>query len=401
MGVRKPARIVQWARRNSEAKRPYLFWTDYGVFPPRSKRVPCDLLGATTTETRAALVAQYRKREIAAQHDAFTGKPPLSREQESRGAGGFDQPLLAAVNEYLHDMGTRVEARQGARGLRVGIEASTAVRAGNSIKALTRWLEARRLTVLRCGDIHAKHLEDLKQWLGTSREVSPHTVNLDLRNIKGMFRWLNLQRPPRLRDYDILAHALRPIPAQAPMPVAYTREQMQGFYRHALVRNALVASLIRFLACTGCRRGEAADLRWQDVDLVAGRIRFHAQKTGRVRIFPLIGAPEGDVARGLLQWLRSIPRGNDSDPVFSFFPADAWKAVVDASGIDVMPQGLRSTFTSYAASQGVPATVCALWQGHSPQVADRFYRGQILDGEKAASIEAAMGFEFPTLPDKA
>lgn len=61
------------------------------------------------------------------------------------------------------------------------------------------------------------------------------------------------------------------------------------------------------------------------------------------------------------------------------------------SACRITPQGLRKNFTSYAASLGVPAAVCAMWQGHSAQVAEDFYRQQVLEPAAAPSMQAAMG----------
>jgi integrase len=51
---------------------------------------------------------------------------------------------------------------------------------------------------------------------------------------------------------------------------AWSAEQLAAFLRH--VRNDRLSALWRLLAMTGCRRGEALGLRWEDVDMAAGVI---------------------------------------------------------------------------------------------------------------------------------
>lgn len=73
---------------------------------------------------------------------------------------------------------------------------------------------------------------------------------------------------------------------------------------------------------------------------------------------------------------------------FLHFPRKRWERAGK-----VRPQALRRSFTSYAASLGIPASVCALWQGHRADVAERFYRMQVLERLDASSLESAMGLE--------
>jgi integrase len=51
---------------------------------------------------------------------------------------------------------------------------------------------------------------------------------------------------------------------------AWSKEQLTTFLRH--VRNDRLYALWHLLALTGCRRGEALGLRWEDVDMDAGTI---------------------------------------------------------------------------------------------------------------------------------
>jgi integrase len=259
---------------------------------------------------------------------------------------------------------------------------------------------------------------------------SPATVNQYIRTVKTCLTWINSRRPPRFPDFAFLAMSLKPLREDAATPIAYAPAELKAFFQKALEREqpirvvevkrtksatgkaekfqmqtvkaavTPVSRLFLLLALTGCRVGEALNLKWTDVDLDRGRITIRAQKTGRTRWLPLAGAPEGDVAPELLklmkEWKKEDPKrefvlphdGLDA-PVF---PKGAWKGVVDATkGPKISPQRLRQNFTSYAASLGIPAAVTALWQGHGVEVAEKHYRAQVLDRQKGDTIESAMG----------
>lgn len=80
------------------------------------------------------------------------------------------------------------------------------------------------------------------------------------------------------------------------------------------IRSA-VADAIRLIALTGCRRGEAAKLCWQHVDLKQGRIILPPQshktgrKTGKPREIALPAAAQSIISRQ--------PKGNQDDFVFA------------------------------------------------------------------------------------
>lgn len=235
-------------------------------------------------------------------------------------------------------------------------------------------------------------------------------------------------RPPLFPDVVIFKKAFKASPANLDGPTAFSSLELAAFLRVSLNREAPgrkvkvlrlkagqrerfeqtavatastpVSRLFLLLTLTGMRLGEALCLRWKDVDLERGRITIHAQKTGRTRMLPLIGAPEGEVAPGLLALLRQwrlqagenpfvLPHNGLPAPVF---PKSAWQLTNEEADLRrVGPQMLRQNFTSYAASIGIPAAVTALWQGHAANVAERYYRAQVLDRNAGSSIQDAMG----------
>jgi integrase len=66
-------------------------------------------------------------------------------------------------------------------------------------------------------------------------------------------------------------------------------------------------SLVRFGFYTGQRLGDLAALRWSNVDLARGEIRFITAKTGRRMIIPL--------SEGLRTHIASLPPSDQTDAV--------------------------------------------------------------------------------------
>jgi integrase len=132
-----------------------------------------------------------------------------------------------------------------------------------------------------------------------------------------------------------------------------------------------VADAIRLIALTGCRRGEAAELRWQHVDLKLGRIVLppHShktgRKTGRPREITLPDAAQSIIARQ--------PKGGPHDFVFAPARGDgaialskAWRKV--RAEADLPPSlglhGLRHSVASHLAMSGAQAAEIMTAMGH-------------------------------------
>jgi len=254
-------------------------------------------------------------------------------------------------------------------------------------------------------------------------------VNQYRRNVRTALRWINRARPPRFPDFDSFLDAFKPTRADSEPPRAFSPKQLCEFLRVAQEREDpdRIVNVVRFktggvrerfeqtatayaatpvsrlflmLALTGARVGEILALKWDDVDLERGRLTIRAQKTGITRVLPLMGAPEGDVSPGLVAVLRRwrveagereyvMPHGDLERPVF---PKSGWYSTAkEVGGQRIGPQALRQSFTSYAASIGIPAAVSAMWQGHSADVAERYYRAQVFDRHPGKTIEEAMG----------
>jgi integrase len=74
------------------------------------------------------------------------------------------------------------------------------------------------------------------------------------------------------------------------------------------VSDPFVRGIFRLLVETGCRRSEALNMRWDDVDLESGLWTLRSTKAGRVQHFPLAAVTTA--------WLRGLPRMAGSPWVF-------------------------------------------------------------------------------------
>ena len=119
---------------------------------------------------------------------------------------------------------------------------------------------------------------------------------------------------------------------------------------------APVADAIRLIALTGCRRGEAAGLRWSHVDLQHGRLVLPptahktGRKTGKPRTIILPSTAQAIIARQ--------PEGDAQDFVFAPARGDnalalskAWRKVRAEANLpaDIGLHGLRHSVASHMA----------------------------------------------------
>lgn len=415
------ARVVKWRGEF------YLFYRDHAT--GKQKRVLCASLDATNAEDRAELVKEYR----------LTEKLDETEVVRRGGRLAYDTPLVDAIKTYLKDCDKRVESREKNPDARAGLSAKSGHMIKTTIDHFLAWLEREGHAAVTTGALDGRLLstyfqdvaqEKTKQGKKSVRR-SAATQNLYRRNLKACLSYLDDMRPPLFPDFKPLKKALKPQRVELDQPKAFSPEFLGKFFKAAIEwespdvklkvkrrkgsgsgkleefgqgpskRPATpVSRLFLLLTLTGCRVGEALALKWENVDLERGRLTIHAQKTGRTRILPLVAAPEGDVAPGLLELLKAwreeapravyvLPHNGTGEPIFS---KSAWQMVNARARLPRLgPQMLRQNFTSYAASLGIPSTVAALWQGHSAGVAERHYRAQVLERQQGKSIEEAMG----------
>ncbi len=123
------------------------------------------------------------------------------------------------------------------------------------------------------------------------------------------------------------------------------------------------ADLVRLLAFTGCRKTEAANLLWSDVDFERGRIHLRITKNGRPRYVPMI--PD---ARGLFERLRTNRDDMAEDAPVSKVH-EAQKAMDNAAAKIGMSRithhDLRHLFATQCIESGIDVPTVSRWLGHT------------------------------------
>jgi integrase len=412
------ARIVKWRGHF------HLFYFDH--IEGKQKRVRCEKMEAYNASQRRELVREYQSREANEAVEAVKRGGSLS----------YSTPLLDGIKTFRAHLDERVKARAGNPEAREGLSPQSAKELRATLDLLEVWLKIDHQG-LTTGSLDGPTLQAFFTHLAVTptrngnRKIkrSAATLNKHRRNVKSLLNHLNELRPPKFPDFAIFKKALQPLRTEMQPPVAFEPDVLKVFLTTAIEYGAddraiavtrvrpksgvekftqrrpqlaatPVSRVFLMLALTGRRLQDVLSLRWEDVDLETGRITFRSSKTGSIRIVPMIGAPEGDVAPGLWKLIQKwrkedmarefvLPHGSLPGPIF---PKGAWQRVNKQAGVRrIGPQLLRENFSSYAVSLGIPPAVAALWQGHSPEVQERHYRAQVLKRHTGSTLEEAMG----------
>jgi integrase len=133
-------------------------------------------------------------------------------------------------------------------------------------------------------------------------------------------------------------------------------------------RGAVARDYLTLLWLTGCRRSEAVNLQWKDVDLKCGFITFHDTKNGKSHTLPL--------SRYLWQMLSERRMAVESSHPYVFpgtlknKPISKWSKrinseVIRLTGIKFTLHDLRRGFASTAAQLGLEGPTLKRLLNHS------------------------------------
>lgn len=315
-----------------------------------------------------------RERALVATHEMAVAKVrELIGERRARGivelTGGREQVVhfQFIVEGWLADQKRRVAAsKKKARSLE------------NNIYHLVRLSEffkdtpLSRLTRAKLDDYQAHRL---------NQKVQAETVNTELATLIQIQRWaVEVGHLKTVVTTDA-------VPVRRKMPDILTYDEYQIILAKVPER---LRPMVRLLAETGCRWGEAANLRWEDVDLERGEVRITARddwspKTAHsARTIYLSPSLVEELAE------RRTSRASLSEYVFpgrdGIKPVTtakrAFKAAVEKANIKhggrtlhITIKTLRKCFATWAAESGMRERTLQELMGHVPgsKVTQRHY----------------------------
>jgi len=201
--------------------------------------------------------------------------------------------------------------------------------------------------------------------------------------------------------------------ATRPVPKVWASAELATFL--GSVEADRHAALWRFLATTGCRRGEAAGLRWSDLDLGRGLVMFASQRTlagGQVVEGPVkTSAGARTVALDpvtvavLRDWHRDqraeflrlgvrpaggyVFTGEGGLPLWPQWITSRFRDLCDEAGLPrIGPHGLRHTAATWLIGSGASPKLIAQRLGHaSPSITLGLY-SHVLPGHDQAAADA-------------
>lgn len=278
--------------------------------------------------THAEALTEYHKRLAGAA--ARRGKPNLVR-----------LTLEQAVDEYLRERKPHLAPATYHRTERI---------------LVGEWVARfgpRRVDSLTAADVGRYQGERLAAGLQSS------TVNLEVYRLKHLLArlvawgWIE-QSPLRPKAVEML-------PAAAPKTDYFTPEEWREFIAR-VPREA--APILRAALYTACRIGELCTLRWEQVDLDSGRIRFDMTKVKKTKTLR--------ISRALHDLLEGLPRGTPAARVFVRPDGSPWDPqTVRVAFLRGKPRAgltthsIRHTAASWLAIAGTPLRTIAAVLGHS------------------------------------
>ncbi len=119
-----------------------------------------------------------------------------------------------------------------------------------------------------------------------AKASKPASVNMALRHLKSAFSWA-LEGSPKiyLSVNPFRQKGLFLCDDGEKIPRCLTPSEKAAFF--GIVKDPGHRQLFQFLLLTGCRRNEALDLIWQDIDLEHHQVIFRKTKSKRSRIVPI------------------------------------------------------------------------------------------------------------------
>jgi len=207
------------------------------------------------------------------------------------------------------------------------------------------------------------------------REISPVSVNVELRMLKAAF---NTARRWKLLEADIFEGvSLAQVPDRAPL--FFTRSDFQRLLE--CIKERWLKDIVVFAVLTGLRRGEILNLKWSDVDLQGKLIHIHTSSTFRTKQGRRRTVPLNDTATVLLS---SKQGKSPSEYVFTLndkkiyenWVTHLFKSYVQKANLNdtrLHFHSLRHTFASWLVQDGASLYEVQKLLGHSSSKVTEVY----------------------------
>ena len=219
----------------------------------------------------------------------------------------------------------------------------------------------------RLSDISPEQMESFKS--ERIQTVSPVTLNIELRCLKAAFN--------KAVEWDYIKinplHKVKQLKVpNSNLPKFVNIVQMQQFFN--CIHNKIHLTLFSFYAGTGCRRTEALELKWNDIDFSNDTVLFQKTKGGKARVVPLRSK--------LKSLLLDLPHQSDylfpleSGYVSKLFKKYARKAELPD---ELTLHSLRHSFLTYAVSTSKNLRGAQSLAGHSSVKVTEIYTHLLAD----------------------
>lgn len=208
-------------------------------------------------------------------------------------------------------------------------------------------------------------IDQIDQWkTERSKEVSARSFNIDMETLSLLFRYAKeikriiLDNPTEHLQRKKEPRRTHTIPTRDQFKVLLT--ELKNCLQASTPGGA--ADLIEFLAYSGCRLGEAIEVRWQDVNLKLETLLItggdNLTKNSEHRTIPLFPP--------LKSFLERLKRRNGDDKLFAV--THSRQALIGACKRAGLPRfghhAMRHFFCSNAIEAGIDFKVIAGWLGH-------------------------------------
>jgi integrase len=206
-------------------------------------------------------------------------------------------------------------------------------------------------------------------WAADYREKFSATLyNNTVDSLRGIFA-LALNHGLIARNPAAAIQKVRVTPKRLELPSSAQFRQIVDIIRNAgAACSAGCGDLVEFLAYSGLRANEAANVKWNDIDLERGRLYVAPGKNSKARHVPIFAAM-ADLIRRMKDDPRWFKNEHRRKAGFVLSVCEADKALTSACaqvGVKRMVRhDLRHLFATRAIESGVDIVTVSRWLGHS------------------------------------